>query len=199
MSAKSKSDQGSKPNGGDEPLGGRFDSDQIAAETSAAAEEGEREQAVPEEQADASQELAAARDRILRLQAEMENLRGRTSRELAETHRCAALPVVRDLLPVVDNIDRAIEAAEKDAAAGGLLDGFRLVRQQLTTVLSQHKCEPIEADGQPFDPQFHEAILQQPSDETPAGHVLMVAQTGYKMHDRVVRPAQVIVSSGSGT
>jgi molecular chaperone GrpE len=141
-------------------------------------------------------ELAAANDRSLRLQAEMQNLRNRTSREIAEERKYAALPVLRELLPVLDNIGRAIEAAEKAGEAENLLAGFRLVRQQLETILTRHECHLILPEGEPFDPHFHEAILQQPSAEVPANHVIMVTQTGYKLHDRVVRPAQVIVSSG---
>jgi molecular chaperone GrpE len=141
-------------------------------------------------------ELADANDRALRLQAEMQNLRARTSREIADERRYAAMPILRDLLPVLDNIDRAIEAAQKAGDAGNLLEGFRLVRQQLATVIEQHHCEPIPADSQPFDPNYHAAILQQPSADVPAGTVTMVTQIGYKLHDRVVRPAQVIVSSG---
>jgi molecular chaperone GrpE len=152
----------------------------------------------PSGSTDSTAELASANDRLLRLQAEMQNLRNRTSREIADERRYAALPVLRDLLPVVDNIDRAIEAAEKAGEAENLLAGFRLVKQQLHTILTRHECEPIAADGQPFDPNFHEAILQQPSADVPAGNVMMVTQPGYKLHDRVVRPAQVIVSSGPG-
>jgi molecular chaperone GrpE len=148
--------------------------------------------------ADASAELAAANDRLLRLHAEMQNLRNRTAREIADERKYAALPVLRDLLPVVDNIDRAIEAAEKGGDAQNLLEGFRLVRQQLVNVLSQHQIEPIDAHGQPFDPNIHQAILQQPSAEIPAGSISLVTQQGYKLHDRVVRPSQVIVSSGPG-
>ncbi len=150
------------------------------------------------ETADVANELANANDRLLRLQAEMQNLRNRTSREVADERKYAALPVVRDLLPVVDNIDRAIEAAERAGEAENLLEGFRLVKQQLHTLLSRHQCEPMDAEGQVFDPNFHQAILQQPSADVPAGNVMFVAQTGYQMHDRVVRPAQVIVSSGPG-
>ena len=146
---------------------------------------------------DAAAELAEAKDQMLRLQAEMQNLRNRTAREIADERRYAALPILRELLPVIDNIDRAIDAAEKAGEAENLLAGFRLVRQQLSTILPQHQCEPIVADGQPFDPHQHEAILQQPSADVPAGHVMMVTQEGYKLHDRVVRPAQVIVSSGA--
>jgi molecular chaperone GrpE len=140
-------------------------------------------------------ELAAANDRLLRMHAEMQNLRNRTSREIADERRYAALPLMRDLLPVLDNIDRAIEAATKAGEAGTLLEGFRLVRQQLVTALTTHGAEPIEALGQQFDPNFHQAILHQPTSE-PANTVTMVTQQGYKLHDRVVRPAQVIVSSG---
>ncbi len=126
----------------------------------------------------------------------MQNLRNRTSREIADERRYAALPVFRELLPVVDNIDRAIEAAEKAGEAENLLAGFRLVKQQLHTILTQNQCEPIAAENEAFDPNFHAAILQQPSTDVPAGNVMQVTQSGYKLHDRVVRPAQVIVSSG---
>jgi molecular chaperone GrpE len=145
-----------------------------------------------------SVEIAELNDRLLRLQAEMQNLRNRTSREIADERKYAVLPVVQELLPVVDNIDRAIEAAEKAGEAENLLAGFRLVKQQLHTLLSQNHCEVIEAEGQVFDPNFHQAILQQPSADIPSGSVMHVAQTGYKLHDRVVRPAQVIVSAGPG-
>jgi molecular chaperone GrpE len=145
---------------------------------------------------DVHDELAAQGERLLRLQAEMQNLRNRTSREIADERRYAALPVLTDLLPVVDNIDRAIEAAEKAGEADNLLAGFRLVKQQLHSILNRNECVPIPAENEVFDPNFHQAILQQPSTEVPAGNVMMVTQQGYKLHDRVVRPAQVIVSSG---
>lgn len=145
---------------------------------------------------DPDSELKAEKDRIMRLQAEMENLRSRTAREINDERKYGALPVIRDLLPAIDNIDRAIQAAEQASEASSLLEGFKLVRQQLLTVLQQHHCLPIETVGQPFDPQVHEAILQQPSDEQPANYVLHEAQAGYQLHDRVVRAPQVIVSTG---
>ena len=106
------------------------------------------------------------------------------------------MAIIRALLPVIDNMDRAIEAAKQNDEAASLLEGFQLVRQQLLTVLEQHHCNPIEAVGKPFDPQIHEAILQQPSDEQPANHILQETQTGYQLHDRVVRASQVIISTG---
>jgi molecular chaperone GrpE len=139
-------------------------------------------------------DLDDASDRVLRAQAELENYRKRARRELEDERRYAALPLLRDLLPVVDNIQRAIEAAEKSPHAGGLLDGVKLVAQSLLSVLAKHDCKRIEALGQPFDPAFHEAISQQPSSQYPPGTVVLVAQEGYTLHDRVVRPAQVIVA-----
>ena len=143
------------------------------------------------------QELAAERDRNLRLRAELENVRTRSAREIAENLRYAAMPLVRDLLPVVDNIDRALEAATKSGESGPLVEGFRMVRQLLLSTLAQQNVREIPAQGELFDPQFHAAILQQPSNDVPPGHVMHVAQAGYQLHDRVVRPSQVIVSSGS--
>jgi molecular chaperone GrpE len=100
-----------------------------------------------------------------------------------------------DLLPVLDNVGRAIEAAEKHPDAAGLLEGFKMVARQLADALARHNCTPIPALHEPFDPHRHQAILQQPSAEYPAGTVLAVAQPGYQLHDRVLRPTQVIVSA----
>jgi molecular chaperone GrpE len=143
----------------------------------------------------ADEELAAERDRSLRLQAELQNVLTRAARELNEQRKYAPLEVIRDLLPAIDNIDRAIQAAEKSPDPATLVEGFKLVRQQLTTVLDQHGCKPIEAAGAPFDPHLHQAILQQPSADHEPGTVVLVAQGGYQLHDRVVRPAQVIVAA----
>jgi molecular chaperone GrpE len=139
-------------------------------------------------------ELQATKDSELRCHAELDNVRKRASRELEERLRYANMGLLRDLLPVIDNIDRAIEAAQKNADAAALLEGFKMVNQQLDDVLRRHDCQRIEALHAPFDPHIHHAILQQPSEEHPANTVLMVTQNGYKLHDRVVRPSQVIVS-----
>jgi molecular chaperone GrpE len=177
--------------GNDEPLEGNTEDALDAAMADVAGLD-----AVAEATSDSAAELAAEKNRSLRLQAEMENLRARTAREIAEQAHYATLPLMRDLLPVVDNIDRALDAASQAGDADSLLEGIRMVQQQLLSALAQHNCVRIEALGKPFDPQFHAAIMQQPSDEVPANHVLLVAQAGYKLHDRVVRPAQVIISTG---
>jgi molecular chaperone GrpE len=140
-------------------------------------------------------ELAAAKDRELRSRAELDNFRKRASRELDDQSRYANLSLLRDLLPVLDDVERAIQAADKNADAPALLEGFKMTAQQLADVLKRHQCIPIEALHLPFDPHVHHAILQQPSDEYPDNTVLMVTQTGYQLHDRVVRPSQVIVST----
>ena len=143
---------------------------------------------------DASAQVQELQDRLLRTQAELDNFRKRSRRELEDERKYASLPLMRDLLPVIDNVGRAIEAAGKNADATSLLEGFRMVSQQLNGVLERHHCKPIKAQDEQFDPHFHEAILQQPSADKPENTVLMVTQSGYQMHDRVIRPAQVIVS-----
>jgi molecular chaperone GrpE len=140
-------------------------------------------------------ELDQAQDRILRLQAELENFRKRSARELHDQLRYANIGLLRDLLPVLDNARRAIEAAEKGADDAALLNGFQLLAQQLEGVLARHHCEKIDALHAPFDPHSHEAIFQQPSADHPPQTVILVNQEGYRLHDRVVRPSQVIVSS----
>ena len=140
-------------------------------------------------------ELSEAADRALRTQAELENYRKRASRELADHQRYAAMPLLRDLLPVVDNIGRALEAAQQQEDAASLVEGFQLVADQLQTVLTQHQCQPIDALNQSFDPNLHEAVSQQPSADHEPGTIMFVAQTGYLLHGRVVRPTQVVVAS----
>jgi molecular chaperone GrpE len=139
-------------------------------------------------------ELTAAQDRELRCHAELDNYRKRAARELEERLRYANMGLLRDLLPVVDNVDRAIAAAENNADAAALLEGFKMVHKQLGEALARHHCRPIDALFQPFDPHKHHAVMQQPSADHPPHTVLIVTQNGYELHDRVVRPSQVIVS-----
>ena len=140
--------------------------------------------------------LHDAEDRLLRTQAELENYRKRSQREFDEARRYREIDLLRDLLPVLDNVERALEAAGKKADVESLIAGFRMTGQQIEKLLLLHGCKPIETDAQPFDPAVHEAVLQQTVEGTPPGTVVGVATKGYKLHDRVVRPAQVIVSKG---
>jgi len=142
-------------------------------------------------------ELEQARDRALRFQAELDNYRKRAARELETERRYAALPLMRDLLAVLDNMHRAVEAGRKATGVEGLLEGFEMVARQLEDVLRRHHCVRIEALNAPFDPNYHEAVAQRPSSEHPPNTVLEVTQPGFRLHDRVVRPSRVVVSTSN--
>ncbi|MCP4191919.1 MAG: nucleotide exchange factor GrpE [Planctomycetaceae bacterium] len=144
-------------------------------------------------------ELAEAQDRVLRSQAEMENFRRRTRRDVEDERRFATKSLLSDLLPVLDNIQRAIEAGKQAGDGAGLLQGFEMVYQQLLEVLNQHHCPQLGTVGDPFDPALHEAIAEEPSEDLPKGVVTRVHLSGYKLHDRLIRAAQVVVSSGPPT
>lgn len=137
-----------------------------------------------------------AEKRALMAQAEAENFRKRMRRDMEEQLRFAALPLITDVLQVRDNLLRALAAAQNAADAAGLKEGVAMVAKQLDDILAKHSVEEIPAMGESFDPNFHEAISQMPSAEHPAGTITHVAQSGFRMHDRVVRPTQVVVSSG---
>jgi molecular chaperone GrpE len=141
--------------------------------------------------------LRAAEDRCLRAQAELDNYRKRSQREFADAQRYREIDLLRDLLPVLDNVHRAVEAAGKTSDIDSLRSGFSMTAQQLEKLLAAHGCEAIATDGEAFDPAVHEAILQQPAGGMPPGTVLGTALRGYRLHDRVVRPAQVIVAQGA--
>ena len=185
----------SKPNTEEEQQpSAEAEAESIAQDIRSACEE--EEGTASNDSGDFEAELAMEKDRGLRLQAEMENLRSRTAREVLNERRYAPLPLIRDLLPAIDNMNRAIEAASQGEEAAQMFEGFELVRKMMLDILKQHQCTEIEALGEPFDPEVHEAVLQQPSEETPLDHIMQVAEVGYQLHDRVVRPAKVIVSSG---
>ena len=142
------------------------------------------------------QQLADLKDRELKAQAELENFRKRLLRDTEQQLKYALLPLVRDLVEVVDNLNRASDAATSGGSTDGLVAGVKLVQHQFHSVLAKYSCKPIESVGQPFDPNFHQAIAQQPSDQYAAGLIMMETSVGYVMHDRVVRPSMVIVSTG---
>jgi molecular chaperone GrpE len=172
------------------------------AETGGAASLGEAVSAAAEGAAtveELQREVAAARDRELRAYADLENFRKRIYRQMEEERKYATVPLMCDLLGIADNLARAIRAAEKTENGAGLLAGVQLVAQQFQRVLEQHHCRRIAAQGQPFDPRVHQAIGQQPSAQQPAGTVLEEAQVGYQLHERVIRPSMVLVSSGPAT
>jgi molecular chaperone GrpE len=153
--------------------------------------------------------LAAVRDRLAsserqreetvtllkQTRADFENYQKRAAREREEERRYAATPLARDLLPAFDNLQRAVDAARQVGEQGPLVQGVAATQAQLLQVLARHGVKPIEALHQPFDPNRHEAVMQQPSADHPSGTVLQVLQQGFTIHDRVLRPASVVVST----
>jgi len=140
-------------------------------------------------------ELDAANDQVLRAQAELENYRKRVRRDMEQERLFAASSLITELLEVGDNMQLALQAG---AAGGsdGLLQGVQMVAGQLASVLEKHGCAKVEAVGCEFDPNLHEAVSQEPSDEFAQGVCSRETRTGYTLHGRVLRPSQVFVSSG---
>lgn len=139
-------------------------------------------------------ELDELRERNLRLTAEMRNQLTRLQREKEESLRYAEAAFAKELLGVLDNLDRAAEAAAAATDVQSVASGMKIVHEQFLKVLADHRIEPILAEGQPFNPDIHEAVLQQPSADVEPGTVLQQLARGYQMHGRVLRPAKVIVS-----
>ena len=130
-----------------------------------------------------------------RVQAEFDNYRKRQAREAEQTAKYAAVPVIRDVLPGLDNLRRLLEAAQKGGQLEELTKGVELTLKQFESVLEKNHARSIPGVGTPFDPNLHEAISQAPSAEHPPMTVLMEVERGYTIHDRVVRPSKVIVSA----
>jgi len=142
-----------------------------------------------------SSQLQDAEERVLRAQAEIENVRKRGRREYEDLLRYGEMNLLRDILPVLDNIERAIEASESTTDIETLREGFRMTASQIEKLLESHGCETIKTENEVFDPTVHEAISQQPGNGADPGTVIGVTSRGYVLHDRVVRPAQVVVAA----
>jgi len=166
-------------------------------EQTEAAEEGEAAPAEAETTPeDPALELQQTQDRLLRLQADFENFRRRALKERTEAHQYGHQNLVKDLLSTVDNLDRAIDHAQKSEGGDldGLLQGVELVRRDLLAALAKNGVTPIKAVGEAFDPALHEAVAQAPDDSVAPNTVTEELQKGYLLRDRLVRPARVIVS-----
>lgn len=135
------------------------------------------------------------KDKLARSLADLDNFRKRIYREMDDERKYQALPVLKSLLPVFDGLDRAVSAAAQSKNLDDLLNGVQMTIKQLEAALAGHGAKPIVAQGQPFDPNLHEAISQIPSADHPPLTVLNDVERGYTLHDRVVRPSKVIVSA----
>ena len=148
-------------------------------------------------------ENADLKDRLLRLAAEMENLRKRMAREIEDTRSYAITKFARDMLTATDSLSRALlvlPAETRDTAEGplkSLIEGIDLTEREMQRLLAVHGVKPIEAEGQKFDPHRHQAMFEVPDPTRPEGTVVQVVQTGYAIGDRVLRPAMVGVAKGA--
>ena len=134
-------------------------------------------------------------DLAQRARADFENYQKRIARDLVQERRYAQAPLASDLLPVLDNLERALAAAEQAGEQGPLVQGVSMVHTQLLDILRRHGVTRIEAQGQPFDPNLHQAVMQQASKDHPPMTVVQVLEQGYLIHERVLRPARVAVST----
>ena len=148
--------------------------------------------AAPSQAPEPEQPVEETDDRLLRLAADFENYKKRAARERQEYVQLANERLIVELIPILDDLERALAAAEEHQEAQ-LEEGVRLVHRSLAALLERHGVELIETAGK-FDPHVHEALLSRPAEEAESGSVLDVVQKGYKLGDRVVRPARVIVA-----
>lgn len=175
----------------DESQDAELDLDATAKTESAVAPEAEETPLTPE------QELEALRDKNLRLMAELRNVQLRAQREKSDALRYAEADFARELLVVADDLERTLDSARTAENVAALTEGVQIVYDHFLKVCKSRGIEQIDADpGTTFDPEFHEAMLQQPSDEIDAGCILQEVARGYQMRERVLRASKVIVSSG---
>jgi molecular chaperone GrpE len=150
-------------------------------------------------------EVAELKERYLRAVAETENVRKRAEREKNEVAQFAFQRFARDLLSVVDNFNRAIDSLKPEVRASlppnvsAVIEGIEATERELLAIFERYGIKKIDAKGQRFNPNLHQAIAEMPSAEYPAGTVIDVAQTGYTLGERLLRPAMVMVSSGPGS
>jgi molecular chaperone GrpE len=166
---------------------------------SAAAEtrEKEKEDKKPDLEAKLQEKEKEAKenyDRFLRLSAEMENFKKRVEKEKVESYKFANENLLKDLLPILDNLERALEHGHEAENTKAFLEGVDMVLKGFLAILEKHGVTRIEASGEEFDPNQHEAVMVQEDNSRPPGVVISQLQKGYRLHDRLVRPAMVVVS-----
>ena len=168
----------------------------LAEKAAQESDEGTDENAGPETLTEAQEATAELNERIVRLTADFDNFRKRAQREKDEARQFANQGLLEKLLPVLDNFEMALTAV-KDADPS-VRDGVQMILDQLLGVLKESGVEPVDAMGQPFDPNLHEALSQEETTEVEEGTVVQQVQRGYKLNDRLVRPARVVVAKAPG-
>ena len=138
--------------------------------------------------------VEAERDRALRLSAEFDNYKKRSIKETRDFKKFANETLLKQLLSVVDNLERAIDTSKENSENKGLLDGVKMTHKEMMRIFESFEVKPLKAEGEIFDPNFHQAVTQEESDSSPENTVLKELQKGYTLHGRLVRPSMVIVS-----
>lgn len=150
----------------------------------------------PEEDESLQADLDRFRDLALRSQADFENYKKRAAREKEDAIKYANSALLEKLIAIVDNFELGLEAARGESEDSPVFSGMSMVLKQLMDFLADQGLQPIDATGQKFDPNLHEAIAHEPSEEVPEGVVIRQTRRGYRMKDRLLRPSSVVVSSG---
>lgn len=167
-------------------------------ETTEAVVREDGEEGAPDPLEEALRESEEYRDRWMRLAAEFDNYKKRRSREFDALVQSASENLIRELLPVLDSVARALEhRADGEEESDGFRQGVTMIMEQFPKVLERRGLSEIDALGRPFDPNYHEALMQMSSDEHAEGLVMGVVDRGYRLGDKVIRPAKVVVSGGS--
>ena len=147
----------------------------------------------------AANEIASLKDQLLRTRAEFDNIRKRLTREKEESLRYANQAILGDLLPLLDHLELGLQAAASATDAQSVVTGVKLLQSQFDRFLTDHGVTPIDALGKPFDPNWHEALGQEPAPGKPEGLVLHQRRRGYKIGDRLLRPTSVVTVGPSPT
>jgi len=170
------------------------DEEQASQAEAGAGGQEQEEVTQPPESDELQQEIARLREALMRTRADMDNMQKRAERDMDRARRYQHEAIMRDLLPVIDGLEQGLEnASEGDSAR----EGLELTRKLLLKALEDHGLEVLNPEGERFDPDWHEAMSMQASEEAEADTVLMVLQKGYRLNERLLRPARVIVASGS--
>ena len=148
---------------------------------------------------DTQEEAENNYDLYMRTYAEMENIKKRGIKEREELAKYANESIIKEILPVIDNLDKAISHAQNDENSSALVEGLELTRDGLAKALEKAGLKEVEALGKPFDPNFHESVSQQIDDTVAPGHVMMELQKGYLLNGRLMRPSMVVISQGKAT
>ena len=141
-------------------------------------------------------ELEKYKDAALRARADLDNYRKRVAREKEDAIRYANNSLLESLLPILDNFELGLDAARNTPEAAGIVQGLQMVRKQLEDFLRDHGVEIVNAEGTPFDPNLHEAVAHEPDAKLKEGTVVRQLRKGFKLKDRLIRPASVVVSKG---